>query len=371
MKKIFWLAGDKSGDTHGSWVIKNLPDYQHIGIGGPLMQKQGLQVLFPFERFCVMGLAEILAHLPFFIKVENKIKKYLIENKPDLIILIDYPGLNMRIAKLAYRLKIKVLYYVCPQFWAWKYHRVHQLKKYCEFVTCIFPFEKDILEKHDIPCEYVGHPVIEEITYEFTKAEFAQKHGIDINKKWISFFPGSRLTEVGKLLPIFLKTINRLKQIKPDYEILISKSNSITDKKFMSLLKGDKNFHLISGNTYEMMKYSSFSIVKSGTSTFEAASIGSPFAIVYITNKISYNLAKRMVKVRYIGMPNLIFDKPVIKELIQHDVNPNNVIDTILFYTENQAEQEKMIEALKGFQQLMGDKSASQEVAQRVKIMTT
>ena len=370
MKKIFWLAGDKSGDIHSSWVIKKLPDFEHVGIGGMHMQQQGLRPLFPFDRFCVMGFAEILAHLPFFIKVEHTIKKYLMESKPDLIILIDYPGLNLRIAKIAHELKIKVLYYICPQFWAWKYHRVNQLKKYCEFVTCIFPFEKEILEKHGIPCDYVGHPVIEEISYEYTKEDFARKNGLDPEKKWISFFPGSRITEVSKLLPIFMKTINLLKQVKPEYEILISKSNTISDKKFMNLLKGVKDYHLISGNTYEMMKYSHFSIVKSGTSTFEAASIGNPFAIVYITNHISYNLAKKMVKVKYIGMPNLIFNKPVIKELIQHDVNPNKVMETILSYTENPAEHDSMVEALKGFQKLMGEKSASDEVAKRVRLLS-
>jgi len=368
MKTIFWVAGEKSGDTHGAKVLEMFPDVNHVGIGGPLMQNHGLKVLFPFERFCVMGFAEVITHLPFFIMVERTIKKYLISNKPDLIILIDYPGLNMRIAKLAHSLKIKVLYYICPQFWAWKQHRILKLKKYCDFVACILPFEKDMLDLHGIKNEYVGHPVIEEIDVSYLKNEFAQKFGLDINKKWISFFPGSRLNEVIRLLPIFLKTIVKLNTIKPDFELLISKSNSISDKEFSKLLTvKDANYKLINDHSHEMMKYATFSIVKSGTSTFEAASIGKPFAIVYIANNISYLIAKKIIKVKYIGLPNLIFGKSVIKELIQHDVNPNKIIDTILSCTDNLTEYENQTEALKGFQKHMGDKSASKNVFQIIK----
>ena len=164
---IFWLVGEKSGDLHSAKVIERLnatmPNIEHIGIGGVQMQKHGLSPLFPFERFQIMGFLEVLTHIPFMLRVEFAVKRYLRKHKPDLVILVDYPGLNMRIAKIAHGLGLKVLYFICPQFWAWRPHRVHLLKKYCSHVACIFPFEKTLLDEYGVESTYVGHPVTEAI----------------------------------------------------------------------------------------------------------------------------------------------------------------------------------------------------------------
>ena len=205
MATIFWIAGENSGDLHASYVMKELQDYgfNHVGIGGYQMQKRGLQVLFPFNRFNVMGFWEVLKHLRFFAKVEKFIKEYLKKNKPELVILVDYPGMNLRIAKIASELNIPVFYYICPQFWAWKHHRVKQLADYTNQVACILPFEPDLLYIHQVNSEYVGSPIVEEINIKMSKEEFGKATRLDSNKKWLSFFPGSRIDEVNKLLPIF------------------------------------------------------------------------------------------------------------------------------------------------------------------------
>jgi len=370
MKKIFWIAGEKSGDTHAARVMEHFnaiaPHVEHVGIGGPLMQAQGLQPLFPFERFCVMGFAEVASHLWFFYKVESTIKRYLLQSPPDLVILVDYPGLNMRVAKIAYRYDIRVLYYICPQFWAWKHHRVHQLKSYCDEVATILPFEKELLDVHGINSAYVGHPVTEEIKVELSKQQFADFFRINPDKPWISFFPGSRQTEVSKLLPIYAKTFRKLRQSHPDFQFLVSKANTISQRLFMHYLQGVDDVHIIDGYPYEQMKYSDFMIVKSGTTTIEATCIGTPFAIVYIANPLSYLIAKRIVKVRYIGLPNLIFDRPVIDELIQHDVNPDRLIHTILSYMDDAQKYAELKESLGEIHNILGKKSASNTVSEMI-----
>ena len=359
--------GEKSGDLHTSHVMeqlkKTMPETQHAGIGGPLMQSQGLKALFPFEKFLIMGFAEVLKHIPFIMKVESSIKQYLAKNKPDLVVLVDYPGLNLRVAEMASKMGFKVFYFICPQFWAWKHYRVLKLQKYCHHVACILPFEKEMLDKYNINSTYVGHPVTEEIEYKLDKKEFAEKFNLDINKKWIAFFPGSRANEVQSLLPIYIETIKRLKKLKPDYEFLISKANSVSDKLFASKAFTEAEFTVIEGYSYEMMKYSDFLTVKSGTSTIEVASIVTPFAIVYKANYLSYKLAKKIIKVKFIGLPNIIFDKPIIPELIQKDVNPDKIIETILFFMDNEKEYSQMSEDFKDLHNILGHESASKQVS--------
>ena len=368
MKSIFWIVGEKSGDLHASKVIEKfkatVPHVQHVGIGGPLMQRQGLKTLFPFEKFSIMGFVEVLIHLPFIFKVEQAIKKYLKEHEPDLVILVDYPGMNLRIAKIASDLHLRVLYYICPQFWAWKHHRVHKLKEYCDHVACIFPFEKELLDMHGINSTYVGHPVTEEIKLDLDKDKFAKFFELDANKKWISFFPGSRNSEVEKMLPVYIETIKKLQKIKPDYQFLVSKSNTVSSQLFKKYLDTQQSVYTIDGYNYEMMKHSDFMIVKSGTTTIEAASLGTPFAIVYKVNKLSYHIAKKVIRVKYIGLPNIVFDEPVLPELIQDDFNPDKIIDTILSFMDSPEKYNQVCAKLSTINALLGQQSASNSVAE-------
>ena len=338
---IFWIAGDRSGDLHAANVLKHintLADCQHHGIGGELMQKEGLTPLFPFHKFLFMGFVEVIKHIPFILKVEAEIKNFLIKNKPDIVVLVDYPGLNLRIAKLAHKLNIKVFYYICPQFWAWKKYRILKLKKYCVHVAAILPFEVPILQQYNVNCSYVGHPVVEEINFKMTKNEFADKYNLDINKKWIGFFPGSRNSEIKKLLPIFLKTIEKLSILKPDYQFLISTLEKDTPVNFNNIRFTNEN--------YDTMKYCDFLIVKSGTATIETAIIGTPFAIVYKANYITYLIAKLVIKVDFIGLPNLILNKPVVPELIQKQVNPDNIVKTITDFMDNENKDYSMLKQI-------------------------
>ncbi len=366
-KKIFWIAGERSGDLHASNVLKTLKkslyDYYNLGIGGPLMQKQGLKPLFPFNRFAVMGFVEVLKHLKFFLKVEKRIQWEFENNPPDLVVLVDYPGFNMRIARMADNLGIPVLYYVSPQFWAWKHKRVHQLKDYTRHVAVILPFEKELLDIHRVNCTYVGHPIAEEISIDNTREQFARAHNLDMGKKWLGFFPGSREIEVSKMLPPFL---NAIKLFDPnEYEFLISTTSNIGTETYLDMTRQAnlRNFHLIEKGNYSMMAHCDFLVVTSGTATIETAFIGTPFIIVYKTSWLSYELGKRLVKIKRIGLPNIILEDDVIPELIQGDVNGKTIHQHIMRYMNDETLYRQMRERLREIHKLLGEKEASVETA--------
>ncbi|MDY6914768.1 MAG: lipid-A-disaccharide synthase [Candidatus Cloacimonadota bacterium] len=367
MKKIFWIAGENSGDLHAADVLKKMNDDQfyHFGIGGPKMQSQRLNSIFDFQRFAVMGFWEVVKHLKFFAQVNKKIKNiFQNENsKPDLVVLVDYPGLNMRIAKLAKRYKIPVLYYISPQFWAWKSKRIHQLKKYTDHIAYILPLEKDYFDKFHIPSTYVGHPIAEQIKLQLSKNEFAEKFGLDFSKKWIGFFPGSRQNEVTKLLPEFHKTISQLPYNK--YEFIISRAHSLPKKYFP---KNSKS-HYLENYNYEIMKYSSFIVAKSGTTSLETAYIGTPFIIVYKTSFISYFLGKRLIKIDKIGLPNIMMQKKIVPELIQKKANSKYITAKIQEFLQNKEKYNQLKTDLQQIQQIMEKRSASQKTAEIIKEM--
>lgn len=352
---IFWLVGESSGDLHASLVMRSLNEQvqglRHVGIGGPKMQALGLKPLYPFGRFAVMGFVEVLKHLFFFWKVELGLKRFLEKQRPDLVILVDYPGLNLRIANIADHARIPVLYFICPQFWAWKHERVFKLKAMTRHVACILPFEKEMLDIHTINSTYVGHPISEEIKIELDRASFAAFYKLDPNKQWLGFMPGSRNSEIQRMLRVFLKTASRF---DPDqYEFLFSKARGVDHHLYMDILEAHKDIkiHIIDGYTYEMMKYASFMISTSGTATLECAFIGTPVLIGYKANPISYQIGKRLVRVKRIGLPNIVLDQDLLPELVQDDLNPeriHSIVSGILADPERMKAIKTELQRLKG-----------------------
>ncbi len=352
---------------HAAGVIKELNSRgfyaRHYGIGGYKMQAEGFEALFPFKRFSVMGFLEVLKHIKFFWQVEKAIKKEFLTNKPDLVVLVDYPGMNMRIAKMADSLEIPVLYYICPQFWAWKHRRVFQLEKYTTHVATIFPFEKEILDMHSIRNNYVGHPIAEEIKLEVSKEEFSGTFGLDMKKKWLAFFPGSRNMEIKKMLPVYLKAA---KMFNPrEFCFLFSKTSTVSTSLYENLIKesGITNYKIIDGYNYELMKYAYFLVVTSGTATLEAAYLGTPFIICYKISKISFAIGKRLVKIKRIGLPNIVLEKDLIPELIQDEANPSNIYGQIRTFLDEPSKYAYIQDELSRIKQMLGTKSASREVA--------
>ena len=367
MKKIFWIAGENSSDLHASFVIKVLNKrdikLQHFGIGGPEMQANGFDAIFPFEKFSVMGFLEVLKHLFFYINVEKQIKKLFFSSKPDLVVLVDYPGLNMRIAKLAKSFGIPVLYFICPQFWAWKKNRLLKLKKFTDHISFILPFEKKYLDEYKIPSTYVGHPIAEEIVIGFNKKDFAEKYNLDLNKKWLGFLPGSRNNEIRKILPEYLKAIKKFDPAQ--YEVLISKATTISDILFHNIISSYDlpKISFIKNDNYSLMKHCDFIVAKSGTSSLETAYIGTPFIIVYKTSKISYEIGKRFITINRIGLPNIILDKDLAPELIQDKANAENIYFNVTDILNSKEKCKTFHNELKKLHSILGNKSASEGTA--------
>lgn len=374
MKKIFWLAGENSGDLHAANILTELNKrkikYQHFGVGGSRMESKGFSSLFEFEKFSVMGFLEVIKHLFFFLSVEKKIKEILTKQKPSLLILIDYPGLNLRIARIATELKIPVLYYICPQFWAWKSKRIFKLREFTSHVACILPFEKPLLDQISVNATYTGHPIAEEISISINREEFAVKHHLNLQKKWISFFPGSRDIEIKKLLPIFLETIKMFEN--QEYLFLISKTKTIDSVLFDNIVQQSKvkNLKIIESDNYEMMKYSDFLVITSGTATLEAAFLETPLIIVYKTSKISYYIGKKLVKLKLIGLPNIILNKLVVPELIQEEANPKRIYSEITSYFQSPEKMITMKNELSKIHNLLGKKSSSKVVSDLIEKLT-
>jgi len=365
-RRIFWIAGENSGDLHASIVLKELnKQYRNIenfGIGGEKMKSHGFQAIYPFERFSVMGFFEVIKHLAFFAGVEKHIKNIFQNKPPDLVVLIDYPGLNMRIAKLAKSYNIPVLYFIVPQFWAWKYKRIFKLQKYTDHIAYILPFEGKHFNKHNIDASFVGHPISEEININLSKEKFAQKYDLDLNKKWLGFLPGSRNAELKKMLPEFINAIEKFDS--NEYEFLISQASSVSNKLFQKILTNtNKSIKIIKEMNYEMMKHCDFLTVTSGTATIETAYLGTPLIIVYKTSNSSYQIGKRFIKIDKIGLPNIVIEKDIVPELIQQDVNGKNIHTKITDILSDKSKYNKIINELKALHDILGSKTPSTEVS--------
>jgi len=359
--KIFWIAGEKSGDLHASFVIKKMPEYYHFGIGGNSMKSEGLKNLYHSDKLSVMGFMDVVKKIFTFWFIFIRIKKILKKNSPSLVVLVDFPGLNMRVAKYAKKLKIPVLYYVCPKFWAWNKRRLKYLKRDVDLIASIFPFEQKLLLKNGIKAIYVGNPIYEQIIPIFSRSEFLQKYNISKEKKIVGLFPGSRNAEVKRLLPIF----KEITLAYPSFEFVISISDSVD----YNLFKNIPNACIARNCNYDIMKYCNFLILKSGTTTLEATFFGTPFVVVYIADKLMYFFGKKIVKLKYIALPNILMNKSVIPELIQKDVNLSNIKKKLQYFMNSKEHKQEFQNNVQKIKEKIGKKSASSEVVKIIKRM--
>lgn len=368
MKNIFILVGERSADIHAAEVIKQIkqkePDIECWGIGGKRMQACGFESIFPFEKFSIMGFIEVISHLFFIMKVLKKIKQELIFRKPDLVLLVDYPGLNIKIGKIAHSLGMPVLYYISPQVWAWKKKRVHTIAKIANMVAVIFPFEKEFYEEVDARVEFVGHPISEEIIIQETREEFAKTHDIDTKKKWLGFIPGSRNVEIKRILPIIVAVINKLEKCYAgQYEFIISQADTVSEKLFDKIILPIKDFVHLTHNSHALMNYSYIVVCKSGTSTLETAYLGTPMIVVYKVAGLSYLIARAFIKIKIISLANIVLGKKVVPELLQKNATPEKIISHILEYLNNDDYYVAIQKDLKKIKKLIGTYNTSEKVA--------
>jgi lipid-A-disaccharide synthase len=341
-KKIYMIAGEASGDLHGSNLITQLKLINSsIDIrcwGGDKMQAAGATVVKHYIQLAFMGFIEVIKNLPTILKNIKFCKQDILAFKPDAVILIDYPGFNLRIAKWAKQQGIKVIYYISPQVWAWKENRVKMMKKCIDKMICILPFEKDYYkQKWNWEVEYVGHPLIEVI-------EEAKKSNFEIqNSKLdniIALLPGSRKQEILTKLPIMLSVVKNF----PNYQFVIAKAPGLDEDFYNDLIAPYPNVSWVVNETYALLSKAKAALVTSGTATLETALFEVPEIICYKGSAISYQIAKRLINIKFIGLVNLIMNKEVVKELIQHELNIKNLIHELNLLL-NDAEKQHQIAA--------------------------
>ncbi|MEC5173290.1 lipid-A-disaccharide synthase [Chryseobacterium nepalense] len=360
--KYYIIAGEASGDLHGSNLMKALkqkdPNAEFRFWGGDLMAKQGGTLVKHYRDLAFMGFLEVAMNLRTILNNIKFCKEDIQNNKPDVLILVDYPGFNLRIAKFAKEQGIKVVYYISPQLWAWKEGRVEIIRKYVDEMMVILPFEKDFYSKHGVYSHFVGHPLLDAISTleEINTEDFKIQNGLN-EKEIIALLPGSRKQEVEKMLQIMLSVRPYFKE----YQFVIAGAPSLPKEFYEKYV--DDNVHFVSNKTYDLLRCSKAALVTSGTATLETALLNIPEVVCYRGSKVSYAIAKRLVKnIKYISLVNLIMDREVVKELIQNDLNTNNLVEELkkILATEKRFEVFRDYELLR---EKLGGKGASENAA--------
>ncbi len=328
--KYYIIAGEASGDLHGSNLMHELkklnPAADFRCWGGDKMSAEGGELVKHYRELAFMGFSEVLMNLRTIFRNLAFCKTDILQYKPDAIILIDYPGFNLRITKWAKEQGFKTIFYISPQVWAWKENRVKMMKQHIDKMLVILPFEKEYFgSKWNWEVEYVGHPLVQVVEKE--KAKGIRERFSD--KPVVALLPGSRKQEITRKLPVMLEVSRSF----PDYQFIVAKAPGIEDSFYNEMLKDFSNVSFVTGRTYELLLQAKAALVTSGTATLETALFGVPEVVCYKGSFLSYQIGKRLVKVKYISLVNLIMDKPVVKELIQNELTAPNLmreLDSIL-----------------------------------------
>ncbi|GAB3829975.1 lipid-A-disaccharide synthase [Pontibacter rugosus] len=323
--KYYIIAGERSGDLHASNLIKQLhrqdPDAQIRGWGGDMMQDAGMELVRHYQEMAFMGFAEVFKSLRkilgFLSEAKSDIKRY----QPDVVILVDYAGFNMRVARFAKKQGIKVFYYISPKIWAWNQGRVHGIKKVVDRMFVIMPFEEDFYGRFDYKVDYVGNPVNDSVTDHVAIADFREKNRIQNNKPIIALLPGSRRQEIENMLDVMLSVLPSFR----DYQFVVAGVSNFS-KEYYEQYNKDSNIKIVYDQTYDLLSCAKAALVTSGTATLETALFGVPQVVCYKTSSISYAIAKRVIKVPYISLVNLIANKAVVTELIQEDFTAKQIV---------------------------------------------
>lgn len=341
-------AGEASGEFYGAGIVhallRRVPGTEFFGVGGQRMRDIGFDTVVDAHQISVIGLAEVVRHLPMIRREFKHLVREAAKRKPDAAILIDFPDFNLRLAKELHKLEIPVIYYVSPQLWAWRQGRIKQVQKYVRKMLVIFPFEEEFYRRHGVEAEYVGHPLADEAMPSVTRQQFALANRLDPAKTWIALLPGSRRREVLLNLPNLLETASRLRD--EQVQFLLPVASSLDASWIGSLVSEGNTPVTLVRNARAALLHSRAGIVASGTATLEAALIGNPLVMIYRVTPLTYALGRRLVKLSRFAMPNLIAGREVVPEFVQHEFIPENVAAKVRELMQEGPARAKMISDL-------------------------
>ncbi|MBN1900147.1 lipid-A-disaccharide synthase [Candidatus Sumerlaeota bacterium] len=370
-KDIFIIAGENSGDLHGSNLVRELlkmdPSLQIYGIGGNQLEQAGVKLLANIvDKLAIIGLTGVLKNAERFIRLYFRVLRFLDDVKPAAVILIDYPGFNFKIMRAAKKRGIKVVYYIMPQVWAWHQSRINTLRDLTDRMLVVFPFEKRLCEVNGIKqVRYVGHPLLDVMNLTMTREEVFDKFGFDPGKKLIGLLPGSRKPEIDRLLPCMVEAAERIATALPHVQFALPRASTIKPELIQYYLSAsDVEIKVVDAFRYNVRSVMDFALVKSGTSTLETAILNCPMIIIYKVSFLAWLIGKSVVKLPYIGLVNIISGEMIVPELLQNEATPMNIADKTIELLKDDKQLENIRFALMRIKEKLGGGGASRLAAQ-------
>lgn len=369
--KIMMSAGEASGDMHAAAVAaeikKENPQVDIFGMGGKNMREAGVRIVYDIEHLGIIGFVEVLKHLPLFFKLIKFLKETMVNEKPDVLVCIDYPGLNMKIAHAAKEMGIPVVYYIAPTIWAWKKGRAKQIARDVRQVASIFPFEAEAYKKAGAPVTFVGHPLADTVKTSMSFEKAMEYFGGQKDKKRILLMPGSRKNEVSGLLPVMLDACKLISE-KAECQFYLPKADTISDEFLKSFLSKypELSVTVTEGKQYDLMQICTACIASSGTATLETALMQLPTVLIYKLAPATWFIAKHVVEVKYAGLPNLLLQKEVTPELLQDQVTAENIVSIIVPWITDEQIRARNINEIQEVRKRLGDAGAVKRTARLI-----
>ncbi len=370
-EKIMIIAGEASGDARAAGLVRAVkrqrPDIRFFGIGGDQLRAEGVDTLVDSRVMAVVGLFEVLAHFRTIYGALQLMRRKLREQRPDLLILVDYPDFNLRLAKTAKELGIKVLYYISPQIWAWRQERVHRIRELVDHMAVVFPFEEPFYRSADVPVTFVGHPLVEEVGSSFDRDGACREFGLDPARKVLGLFPGSRRSELKNLLPVLLDATAQLHAEHPDLQFILPRASTLSEADLAPYFTGrDLPITIVPGRAYDVMAACDAIVSAAGTATLEIALMRTPLAVIYKIAPLSYRIMSRMIKVDHIALCNIVAGERIAPELMQHDATAANIAAEAESLVFDETRNAQMRERLKLVREKLGAAGGSDNVARVV-----
>lgn len=368
--KIMMSAGEASGDMHAAAVAAELkrimPDADLFGMGGADMRKSGVRIIYDIENLGIIGVVEVIRHIPFFFRLRAFLKKAMVEEKPDVLVCVDYPGFNMKLAHVAKELGIPVIYYIAPTIWAWNKGRAKNIVRDVEQVASIFPFEAEAYRKAGARVTFVGHPLADTVKPSMSFEEAMDYFHGNPGKKRILLMPGSRKNEVAGLLPVMIQAAEKLAE-KEECQFFIPRASTISKEMLLSIIgKTSLSIEITEGHQYDLMQICTACVASSGTATLETALMELPTVLVYKLAPFTWFLANLLVHVKYAGLPNLLLGREVTPELLQDRARAENIVSILLPWLQDEKARQKNIEEIREVRKALGSGGAVHRVAELI-----